>query len=484
MIDITTGPAVADGSGDVLAVPVFTDRTMGPGAEWAAEQLGDWLDAHFTSVEFDGKAGQVASVPSAGRLSYRSVLFIGLGDEVDAEGLRRAGGLVGKATSKAVTVVTTLHELDVEGAAEYVTLGFLLGQYRYEKYRSEAKPSRTESLVLAGGGDTVTADIGRGRAIAAGTALARDLVNEPPVGKPPVEMARIAESIAANGASLSVRVYDEHECRDEKFGGLLAVAAGATNPPRMVVFSYEPADAVGYVAFVGKGIVFDSGGLSLKPPAAMETMKTDMSGAAAVFGAMQAIAELGLPVKVLGITPITENMPGGSAQRPGDVLTVRNGKTIEVLNTDAEGRLVLADGLSLAAETEPDLIVDVATLTGACSIALGDKIAGLFSNADAAAERVEAAAKRAGEDVWRLPMPAEYRKLIDSPIADMKNTGGRYGGAITAALLLQEFVADIPWVHLDIAGPARAADAEYYIAKGGTGFGVRTLVEIAASFAD
>ncbi|MBT8207843.1 MAG: leucyl aminopeptidase, partial [Acidimicrobiia bacterium] len=349
---------------------------------------------------------------------------------------------------------------------------------------TEPKPSVTESLTLARADEAATAEIARGSAIAAGTTLARDLVNEPPIGKPPVEMARIAESLIAEGSPLQVKVYDENESLEERFGGLLGVAAGATNPPRMVVFDYQPDDAVGFVAFVGKGIVFDSGGLSLKPPAAMETMKTDMSGAAAVFGAIRAIAELGLPVRVMGIAPITENMPSGSATRPGDVLTIRNGKTIEVLNTDAEGRLVLADGLSLAAEAEPDLIVDVATLTGACAVALGPRVGGLFANDDEAAARVEAAAKRAGEDVWRLPMPAEYRKLIDSPIADMKNTGGRYGGAITAALLLKEFVGEIPWAHLDIAGPARSSDAENYVTKGGTGFGVRTLVEIAASFAE
>ncbi|MBI5156516.1 MAG: leucyl aminopeptidase, partial [Acidimicrobiia bacterium] len=234
----------------------------------------------------------------------------------------------------------------------------------------------------------------------------------------------------------------------------------------------------GFLAVVGKGIVFDSGGLSLKPADSMETMKTDMSGAAAVFASMQAIAALRLPVRVLGIAPLTENMPGGSALRPGDVLEIRNGKTIEVLNTDAEGRLVLADGLSLAAEQRPDLIVDIATLTGAISIALGEKIAGLFGT-ESAVNRVAEAAEAAGERVWRMPLPADYRKNIDSDVADMKNTGPRYGGAINAALLLKEFVGDIPWAHLDIAGPARAAEAEHYVPKGGTGFGVRTLVELA-----
>ena len=251
----------------------------------------------------------------------------------------------------------------------------------------------------------------------------------------------------------------------------------------MVVMRYRPEGATRSIALVGKGIVFDSGGLSLKPPAAMETMKTDMSGAAAVLASLEAIAALGLPVNVTAITPLTENLTGGNAQKPGDVLRARNGKTIEVLNTDAEGRLVLADGLSLAVEEEPDLIVDVATLTGACAVALGPKIGGMWASDDDAAGAVDAAAERAGEKMWRMPLEMEYKSHIESSIADMKNTGERYGGAISAALLLFEFAGDGPWVHLDIAGPARATKDEYYLAKGGTGFGVRTLVELAAAYA-
>ena len=282
---------------------------------------------------------------------------------------------------------------------------------------------------------------------------------------------------------LEITVYDESEIEAEGFGGLRAVSLGATNPARMVVMKHRPEGATKSVAFVGKGIVFDSGGLSIKPAAGMETMKTDMSGAAAVFGAMKVIAELGLPVNVTAITPLTENMTGGAAQRPGDIFTARNGKTVEVLNTDAEGRLVLADGLSLAVEDEPDLIVDIATLTGACMVALGKKIAGLFGSDDDAAGQVEAAARRAGEKVWRLPVEKEYRTKLDSPIADIKNIGDRYGGAITAALFLAEFTDERPWVHLDIAGPARAEGDEGYVTKGGTGFAVSTLVALAEDLA-
>jgi leucyl aminopeptidase len=307
--------------------------------------------------------------------------------------------------------------------------------------------------------------------------LARDLVNESAMYKSPVTMAEIATEMAAE-VGLEIRVMDETEIEAERLGGLHGVSMGATNPPRLVELRHEPEGAEAFLAIVGKGIVFDSGGLSLKPANSMEEMKTDMSGAAAVFGAMKAIALLDIPVKVVGITPLTENMPGGAAVRPGDVLHTRNGKTIEVLNTDAEGRLVLADGLALAAEQSPDLVIDLATLTGACMVALGTKIGGLFGT-DAAVEMVSEAAEAAGERLWRLPLPADYRKQIDSDVADMKNTGERYGGAITAALLLQEFAGDGPWAHLDIAGPARASETDGYTLKGGSGFGVRTIVELA-----
>jgi leucyl aminopeptidase len=308
-------------------------------------------------------------------------------------------------------------------------------------------------------------------------AKARDLVNEPSVNKPPEYLAGLAREMGER-TGVRVRVYDKDELLAGGFGGILGVNAGATHPARLVEMWYEPPAARGFLAIVGKGIVFDSGGLSLKTAEGMESMKTDMSGAAATIAAVEAIATLGIPVKVLGITPLTENMPGGSALRPGDVLKARNGKTIEVLNTDAEGRLVLADGLSLAAEAGPDLIVDLATLTGACMVALGEEIAGLFGTGDGP-EKVRAAAEAAGERVWIMPLPADYRRKIDSDVADMKNTGPRYGGAINAALLLKEFVGEIPWAHLDIAGPARAAETGHYVPKGGTGFGVRTLVALA-----
>jgi leucyl aminopeptidase len=361
-------------------------------------------------------------------------------------------------------------------------MGIELGGYSFDKHKSEPKPTRLASLTLIEGTDEDLEEASRGLIIAEAVELGRDLVNEPAMYKSPVTMAGVAQDVAT-ATGMAIKVLDESEIEAERLGGLRGVSLGADNPPRLVELRYEGEGATKTLALVGKGIVFDSGGLSLKPAAAMEEMKTDMSGAATVFGAMQAIARLGLAINVIGITPLTENMPGGSAMRPGDVLHTRNGKTIEVLNTDAEGRLVLADGLALAVETEPDLIVDVATLTGACMVALGKRIAGLMGTDDAV-EMVNAAAEQAGERVWHLPLPDDYRKQIDSDIADMKNTGERYGGALTAGLLLKEFAGDGPWAHLDIAGPARAGDTDGYIVKGGTGFGVRTLVELSRRMAD
>jgi len=445
------------------------------GAAWAIEQL-PWVTERFEAQEFTGKAASSVTVATGGVLPYDDVMFVGLGDDADLETVRAAAGSMVRSLKRSATIATTLHEA-CEGGAGAVAMGAILGAYTFDRHKSDPKPNGVETVTLLGADDAAMSEAADATIESDAVIIARDLVNESAMYKSPETMAGIAREIGTE-VGIEVRVLDKAEIEAERLGGLLGVSLGATNPPRLVEFRYEPADATKFLAIVGKGIVFDSGGLSLKPAAGMEEMKTDMSGAAAVFGAMKAIARLGLPVKVVGITPLTENMPGGAAVRPGDVLHTRNGKTIEVLNTDAEGRLVLADGLALAVEQEPDLVVDLATLTGACMVALGKKIAGLFGT-DQAVEQLEAAAAAAGERVWHLPLPADYRKMIDSDVADMKNTGDRYGGAITASLLLQEFAGEGPWAHLDIAGPARAGDTDGYILKGGTGFGVRTIVELA-----
>jgi leucyl aminopeptidase len=284
----------------------------------------------------------------------------------------------------------------------------------------------------------------------------------------------------AKGLKLDVKIMDEKALVAGGYGGILGVGQGSANPPRLVRIAYRPSRAKKHVALVGKGITFDSGGLSLKPPDAMPKMKSDMAGAAAVVAAVVAIAKLAPRVAVTGYAPMAENMPSGSAQRPSDVVTMRGGKTVEVLNTDAEGRLVLADALVRASEDSPDLMVDIATLTGACVIALGTRVSGIMANDDQLLKRVRDVSERAGEQMWPLPLPAELREKLDSQVADIANVGAKFGAALAAGVFLKDFVADgHGWVHLDIAGTAFNDDAPYgYTPKGATGFGVRTLVQL------
>jgi leucyl aminopeptidase len=307
--------------------------------------------------------------------------------------------------------------------------------------------------------------------------IARDLVNEPPS----VATARFLGERAqryCRGRGLTVEVWNKKKIESMKLAGLLAVNRGSLEEPRFIRIHYKPAGKPKKkVALIGKGITFDSGGLSLKPSKSMETMKLDMAGGAAVIATMSCLPRLGLNVEVTGYVPTTDNLPGHNAQKPGDIICYLNGKTIEVLNTDAEGRLILADALALAAQQKPDYMINLATLTGACMTALGTQVGGLFSNSQPLADHLLRCSRDTGEKLWQLPLVKEYKELIRSSVADMKNIGGAHGGAITAALILQEFVGNTPWAHLDIAGPAFAESDNALGPKGGTGFGVRTLVK-------
>jgi leucyl aminopeptidase len=475
---------------DVIAVPVFSGRVLGPGGKALDTAIGGSLDAFMAEAGFEGKAEETLAVP-AGGLGARAAVLVGLGDKksLSADRLRRAAAAVVRRSPRAKTVATTLLDAvptggDRAAAAQALAEGAALGAYKFLRYKQKSEAPALEKLVVLGKKDEqVTQALDRGLAVAAAVAWARDLVNEPAGAMTPTQLAEEARRAAEQGG-LDIEVLDEVEIANQGLGGLLGVSLGSDQPPRLVKLTYTPKGKVtGTVALVGKGITFDSGGLSLKPAEGMETMKTDMSGAAAVIGAMSVLRAAGVRTKVIAFVPTTENMPGGRAIKPGDVLKIRNGKTVEVLNTDAEGRLILADGLSLAAEEQPDAVIDLATLTGACMVALGIKVAGLMGNDDRWIGQVKNAAERAGEPMWHLPLPQEYRKDLDSEIADLKNiTGNRYGGALTAGLFLSEFTGDVPWVHLDIAGPARAPGDDGYIAKGGTGFGVRTLVEVLSTF--
>ncbi len=474
---------------DVLAVPIFADGEFGPGAEAVDAAAGGTLRSFMEGAGFDGARGHTLRVPIAA--AAKTALLVGLGsrDDLTVDHLRTAGATVAQQAKHVARVVTTLAEVEIPETDRAVVIqaiveGVLLGSYEYLTYKSKkaTKPAKLAHVVLLGGGGVAAKRaIARGEATAGAVAWARDMVNTPARELPPTEFAKSAQA-RLRGKQVTVEVLDVPAMRRERLGGVIGVGQGSKQPPRFVRMTYAPKGARGSIALVGKGVIFDSGGLSLKTGSGMETMKTDMAGAAAVIATMSVLAELGVTTKVVGYTPMVENMPSGEAIRPGDVLTFRNGKTAEVLNTDAEGRLILADALSMAAEKKPDMIIDLATLTGACVVALGEKIAGVMANDETVSERVLAASKRAGESMWPLPLPKEYRKLIDSEIADMKNIGsGGYAGALTAGLFLQEFVADVPWAHLDIAGPSRAAADDGHARRGGTGFGVRTLIELVST---
>jgi leucyl aminopeptidase len=470
------GPALLKG-GDGL------DKALGG----LVRTLGD--------LGFTADAEECVRVVTAGAVNARSIVVVGLGerDKVDAEALRRAIGAGVRSAAGAKRVATTLAlaaEVPADAALRAVLEGAALGAYDFTAFRQASLKDRKSPveavtvLVADPKAKSAVAAQRRAQTIGDAVALTRDLVNTPPGDLHPADLARIAETEAGK-AGCTVEILDEKALRKGKFGGILGVGQGSVNGPRLVRISYTHPKATQSLAFVGKGITFDSGGISIKPAASMEWMKSDMAGAAAVIAALVAIARLKPAVNVTGWVPTAENMPSGSAIRPGDVLTMYSGKRVEILNTDAEGRLILADAITRASEESPDAIVDVATLTGAQLVALGTRTAGVMSNDDDFRTRVVDAATRAGELMWPMPLPAELRKSIDSDIADITNTGDRYGGMLVAGHFLKEFVPEgTPWAHLDIAGPAYNTDRPWgYTPKGGTGAAVRTLVELAESTA-
>ena len=483
--------------------------------------------AMLDSTSFKGKADQVYSQPSGGRVL--GLVGLGLAVDVTADTLRRAGAAIARAWQRHARVAVTVGGtddicVDVAEIRQALAEGVVLGKYRYTAFKSKStkngssddtnpdaddEPRLRRVDVVGDDSESAAFDLAKGSAVASGVCLARDLVNEPGGSLTPPVFARRAAAIARE-AGLRAEVWDKQRIEQERLGGLLGVNRGSAQPPRFVHISYQPSTEGGAgdgtaeggagdgtaeggdeqigtpaLALVGKGLTFDAGGLSIKPAQGMMTMKMDMAGAAAVIGAMSVLPVIAPKTAVHAYLPMTDNMLGGDATRPGDVLTIRNGKTIEVANTDAEGRLVLADALSLASESKPDAILDLATLTGACVIALGPRIAGLMGNDESWISQVRSAADTAGERVWPLPLPVDYEKQFKSDVADMKNIGTAHGGALTAGLILQKFIADkIPWAHLDIAGPAFSDSEDGEICKGGTGFGVRTLIGLIDGFAE
>ncbi|MDL4771219.1 leucyl aminopeptidase [Actinomadura xylanilytica] len=484
----SAAPATLDVDAIVIGVaPSDSGARPAPGSEDLDRALDGQLAEALSALGATGRAGEVTKLPTLGAIPAAVVVAVGLGDSPDAEALRRAAGAGVRALAGTARAAVALPAADA-ASVEAVALGALLGNYTFGAYRTGEQKSPVEDIRLVRSGAAgagAEAAVARARTLATAMNLVRDLVNTPPSDLSPEDFAEVATRVAGE-TGLDVEVLDEKALVDGGYGGIAGVGQGSANPPRLVRLAYTHPEAAKTLALVGKGITFDSGGLSLKPADAMDWMKSDMGGAAAVLGALSAIAELGPKVNVVGYLALAENMPSGTAQRPSDVLRVYGGKTVEVLNTDAEGRLVLADGLVRAGEDDPDLIVDVATLTGAQLVALGTRTAGIMANDDDVREKVVAAAGRAGEQSWGMPLPAELRKGLDSAVADIANISGeRWGGMLVAGVFLQEFVPDgVRWAHLDIAGPAFHKGEPYgYTPKGGTGAATRTLVQVAEDLA-
>jgi leucyl aminopeptidase len=488
------GKALVDVTADAVVVGMYAgERPPGRAAQALDGRLGGQLRAVLEAEKFQAKPGQVTYVHTAAKSAARRVIVAGLGprEEVSLEHVRRAASAALRRArdlgARSVAIDLLADRLDARQRAHAAVEGGILGTYAFERYKREKSDKRVERLLLVAPDPqdrrAATEGARTGQLFAEATWFARDLINAPANEVTPTHLAAVASEVARE-AKLTVRIYDRAECDAMGMGAFLAVAQGSQQPPKFIHLTYKPgaparrgARAPRRVAVIGKGITFDAGGLDLKTAEGMLRMKDDMSGAAAVLGVMRALPKLAPGVEVHGLVAATENMPSGSAFRPGDVLRAMNGTTIEIGNTDAEGRLTLADALAYATKhVKPDEVIDLATLTGACVVALGPLCAGLFSNDQGLAARLLAAAETAGERVWQLPLIDEYKEQLKSEVADLNNVGQRGGGAITAGLFLREFAGDTPWAHLDIAGPAFTEKDIPLAPKGGTGVAVRTLL--------
>ncbi|MDO9395665.1 MAG: leucyl aminopeptidase [Herbiconiux sp.] len=487
-------PDTALGADDVLVV-----AASGSGDDLTVRGTGhEALILSLRAVGFGGKKDEAVRLPAPAGVDAGSVVVVGLDAKVPVvEALRYAAGSAVRKASGAGTVVLDLAPADAD-ELEAVLEGAGLGSYDYTDYRGAGTtppvpdaPAGVEVVTGAVAADDAARAVERAGASAEAVNLVRDLVNIPALDLYPENFAERVQELCA-GLPLDVTVWDLEELRRDGFGGIAGVGQGSTRPPRLVKVTYSPAGASRHLALVGKGITFDTGGLSLKPPVSMIGMKYDMAGAATVLATVLAAARLGVGIRITAWLCLAENMPSGDAIRPGDVLTIRGGRTVEVLNTDAEGRLVMADALVAASEEQPDAIIDVATLTGAAVVALGNRYVAAMGSSEALTEQVLEAARAAGEPFWPMPLPAELRSLLASDIADIANVkpGNTAAGMLVAGVFLQDFVgtdADgvtIPWVHLDIAGPAQNKDGGYgWTVKGPTGVTVRTLLRFAESYA-
>jgi len=483
---VVVGVRAADG------VPV-----LAPGAEDVDRALGGRLADTLRLLGATGAVGEVTKVATLGATTAAVVAAVGLGKDspTSPETVRRAAGAAVRALAGTARVGCALPLVEPDAAPATVLRaaaeGALLGAYEFTRYKTRTEGLKTPvehvTLVVPARGPEAEGEVSRAQVVAAAVLRVRDWVNTPPNDLRPPRFAEEAAA-AAREAGLEVEVLDEQALAEAGYGGVLAVGTGSSAPPRLVRLSWTPEEPRASVALVGKGITFDTGGISIKPAAGMEAMKSDMAGAAAVVAVLTAVAGLRLPVRVTGYAPMAENMPSGTAYRPGDVVTMYGGKRVEVLNTDAEGRMILGDAIARAAEDSPDYLVETSTLTGGQVVALGTRVSGVMGS-DEVCERIAAAGRRSGETMWPMPLPEEVRSGMDSAIADVSqiNSGGdRAGHMLQGGVFLREFVPDdLPWAHIDIAGPSYSTAAPYgHVAKGGTGVPVRTLVELLEDIAE
>jgi leucyl aminopeptidase len=477
-VDVATE---APASASAIGVPVGKDTAI-------PDAIG-FDRGRLDSSGFDASVGATLAVPSH---EGPTLIAVGTGDagSLDVSRVRNAAAAFARAAGSHRQLAFALDGLGAvaaDTAARAVVEGVLLARYRYDPLRGAPKGTAVDALTLVAApdqGEPAAVGAERGRLCAGATQLARDLANTPHSHLNATGLADLAATLGPE-RGLQVEIFDEEQLRAMGCGGLLGVNAGSTEPPRMIKLTYRPPNAEpgGRLALVGKGLMYDSGGLALKPGDEVHAqMKNDMSGAAAVFAAMLTLADAKCPTAVSGYLMCTDNMPSGTAMALGDVITIRGGKTVEVINTDAEGRLVMADALVLAVEEGVDAIVDIATLTGACMRALGTQVAGVMGNDQALVDQVRAAADATDEPVWQLPLERRYRGELDSTVADLRNLGGANAGAITAALFLAEFVGEVPWAHIDIAGTAQSTGDSGWMTAGCTGFGARLLLELALGF--
>lgn len=496
-VDLKTRKVAVDIAGlktDMLVMACFSDeKTPDALARQLDRKVGGGIKRLKELGDFKAKDGSTAIVYGNAKTAAKRILLLGLGDKKKAtlDTVRKAAAIAARkaVALKAKSVALALHEalagrLGLEPLGRAIAEGTYFGSYRYDEYVTQARNGRLKSLKV----EIVDSDPAKIRKLANGLkcgvaigkaqSYARTIANRPGNVINPPSLAREAKKLAAGLKNVTCTVFDEKQLKAKGMGGVLAVGAGSKTGPRFIVLKYKggpKAAGKPTVGLVGKAITFDSGGISIKPSADMDQMKLDKSGGIAVLGAIKAIAELRLPVNVYGIVPAAENMPGGSSYRPGDIVTTYSGKTVEVLNTDAEGRMILCDGLAWGVKQKCDVLIDVATLTGACVVALGKYKAGLFGNDDDLIKQLQKASKDSGEKLWHMPSGDEYAKEMKSKIADLKNIGGKWGGACTAAAFLSQFVGDTTWAHLDIAGMDIFAKPTESTAEGSTGFGVRLL---------